>query len=319
MSILTQNVRYLPHDLNTRFHAVKLYRSGVGISFVIRRYKISKASLMRWNKRFDGTRESLADRSHTPHTPHPTAHTPQELKSIGDLLRRNPHISLCELYGKLRRGYGYQRHPASLFRILRKLGIRPSPPPKKKKYRAKPYDTPKALGVKWQMDVKYVPTHCYTGTLPQKFYQYTVIDEASRERFLLPYLEFSSYSSVDFLQQAIRYFGYAPQIVQTDNGSEFTHIQPTPLIHPFDKACTRLGITHQRIRPRTPRHNGKVERSHRNDNERFYAFLQFYSFQDLHKQMRCYLRRSNHIPMQVLGWKSPVEIRQELWMSSFPV
>ncbi len=73
MSILTQNVRYLPHDLNTRFHAVKLYRSGVGISFVIRRYKISKASLMRWNKRFDGTRESLADRSHTPHTPHPSA------------------------------------------------------------------------------------------------------------------------------------------------------------------------------------------------------------------------------------------------------
>ncbi len=319
MSILTQNYRYLPHDLTTRYHAVKLYRSGVGIRFVLRRYKISKASLMRWNKRFDGTKQSLADRSHRPHTPHPNAHTQEELKSIRDLLRRNPHISLCELYGKLRQNYGYQRHPASLFRIMRKLGIRHSPPPKKKKHRSKPYNTPTALGVKWQMDVKHIPVCCYAGTVPQKFYQYTVIEEASRERFLLPYLEYNSYSSVDFLQQAIRYFGYAPQIIQTDNGAEFTHIQPTSRAHPFDKACARLGIKHQTIRPRTPRHNGKVERSHRNDNERFYAFLRFYDFKDLEKQMRSYLRRSNQIPMQVLGWKSPIEIRQELWESSFPV
>ena len=319
MSILPQNFRYLPHDLSTRYHAVKLYRTGANIQFVIRRYKISKASLMRWNKRFDGTRESLASGSHRPHTPHPHAHTEAELKSIRDLLRRNPSISLCELYGKLRRKYSYQRHPASLFRVMRKLGIRPSPPPKSSKYRPKPYDTPTKLGVKWQMDVKYIPTRCYSGTIPQKFYQYTVVEEASRERFLFPYLEYSSYSSVDFLRRAIQYFGYSPEIVQTDNGTEFTHLKDTPLVHPFDKECLCLGISHHRIRPRTPRHNGKVERSHRNDNERFYAFLQFYDFQDLHRQMAAYLRRSNQIPMQVLGWKSPVEKRQELWPSSFPV
>ena len=33
--------------------------------------------------------------------------------------------------------------------------------------------------------------------------------------------------------------------------------------------------------PRTPCHNGKVERSHRNDNERFYKYLSFYSYDDL--------------------------------------
>lgn len=319
MSILSQKYRYLPHDLTTRFHAVKLYRGGASVSFVIRRYKISKASLMRWNKRFDGTRESLADRSHKPHTTHPNAHTQAELKSTQDLLRRNPHISMSELYGKLRRNYGYQRHPASLFRIMRNLGIRPAKPPKVKKKNAKPYNTPKKLGVKWQMDGKHIPKCCYTGTTPQKFYQYTVIDEASRERFIAPYLEYSSFSSTDFLERAIRHFGYAPEICQTDNGPEFTHLKDTPLVHPFDIACDRLGIKHQRIRPRTPRHNGKVERSHRNDNERFYAFLQFFDFQDLDKQMRSYLRRSNQIPMQVLGWKCPIEMRQELWKSSFPV
>ena len=66
------------------------------------------------------------------------------------------------------------------------------------------------------------------------------------------------------------------------------------------------------IRPRTPWHNGKVERSHRNDQERFYNFLKFYNYEDLQRQLKAYLRRSNNIPMQVLGWKSPKQKRQEL-------
>ena len=93
------------------------------------------------------------------------------------------------------------------------------------KYNPKPYDTPKQLGVKWQMDVKYVPKSCYSGNDSQKFYQYTIIDEASRERFIYPYKEQSSYSTVASIKRAIVYFGYQPQTIQTDNGSEFTHIQ----------------------------------------------------------------------------------------------
>ena len=37
-----------------------------------------------------------------------------------------------------------------------------------------------------------------------------------------------------------------------------------------------------------------------------------YSFADLQEQMRCYLRRSNGIPMAVLGWKSPNQKHKEL-------
>lgn len=312
MNTITHSQRYLPHQLNTKFFAVKLYRTGVGVDFVCRRYHISKSSLMRWNKKFDGTRESLMDKSHRPHSPHPNSHTEQELKWIKDLHRRNPHISVCELYGKLRLQKGYSRHPGSLYRIFVKLGFSSKAPSTKKKRRNKPYDTPTKLGVKWQMDVKYVPTACYTGTVPQKFYQYTMIDEASRERFIYPYMEQSSYSTVDFLKRCIRYFGYVPKTIQTDNGTEFTHVQKTNRIHPLDIICNELGITHKLIRPRTPWHNGKVERSHRNDQERFYNFLGFFSYDDLKIQMKRYLYRSNHIPMQVLGWKSPLEKRLEL-------
>lgn len=125
-------------------------------------------------------------------------------------------------------------------------------------------------------------------------------------------MEQSSYSTVDFLKRAIDYFGYQPQILQTDNGGEFTHLKKTDRIHPLDVICGKIGIKHKQIRPRTPRHNGKVERSHRNDQERFYNHMSFFSYDDLMIQMRRYLNRSNKIPMQVLGWKSPLEKRLEL-------
>lgn len=312
MSIITHSQRYLPHTLDTRFYAVKLYRGGSSVQFVCRRYHISKASLMRWNKRFDGSRESLTDRSHRPHSPHPNAHTPLEIKWIKDLHRRNPHISVCEMYGKLRSNKGYSRHPGSLYRIYHALGFSSKAPSTKKKRKLHPYDTPTSLGVKWQLDVKYVPRACYVGNMPDKFYQYTMIDEASRERFIYPYREQSSYSTIDFVKRAIAYFGYKPLTIQTDNGFEFTYSRDYTRTHPFDLFCAEAQITHKLIRPRTPWHNGKVERSHRNDQERFYNFLRFYSFKDLKEQMRRYLRRSNNIPMAVLDWMSPIQKRSQL-------
>ena len=75
MNSIPYTQRYLPHEIDTRYYAVKLYRTGVGIKFVCRRYHISKASLMRWTKAFDGTKDSLRDKSHRPHSPHPATHT----------------------------------------------------------------------------------------------------------------------------------------------------------------------------------------------------------------------------------------------------
>ena len=96
------NKRYLPHTVSTKEGAVKLYRQTKDIDFVLRRYHISKASLMRWNKLYDGTKESLIPKSHKPHSQHPNAHTEEELSWIRNYHRRNPNISICELYGKLR-------------------------------------------------------------------------------------------------------------------------------------------------------------------------------------------------------------------------
>lgn len=305
------SISHYPHSLNTKYYAVLLYRNGNPISFVCRRYKCSKASLMRWNKKFDGTKDSLIDKSHRPLSPHPNAHTKEELYWIKNYIRRNPNISLCELYGKLRVEKGYSRHACSLFRIVRKLKYNVNTE-HHSKYIPKKYDTPTEIGIKWQMDVKIVPKQCYVGEIPDKFYQYTVIDEASRGRFIYPYKEQSSYSTIDFVKRAITYFGYKPEIIQTDNGQEFTYTMKTNNIHPLDVLLKSLDINHKLIKPRTPRHNGKVERSHRNDQQRFYSYLKFYSYSDLLKQMKAYLKRSNNIPMQSLNWLSPIQMRQNI-------
>ena len=316
--IKKQNKRYLPHETATRVNAVKLYRQTKDIGFVVRRYHISKASLMRWNKLYDGTKDSLTPKSHKPHSPHPNAHTEEELNWIRSYHRRNPNISICELYGKLREQKAYSRHPGSLYRVFVRLGYRQKVESTKKKSKHNGhYETPVELGKKWQMDVKHVPAACYSGKDGEKFYQYTMLEEASRERFLYAYKEQSGYSTVDFVTRAITYFGYAPDMIQTDNGSEFTNTSKTDRVHAFDILCRELNICHKTIRPRTPWHNGKVERSHRNDQERFYNHLSFYSYEDLQFQMRRYLYRSNRIPMAVLGWKSPIQKRQALERTCF--
>ena len=105
------------------------------------------------------------------------------------------------------------------------------------------------------------------------------------------------------------------ECVQTDNGMEFTKRFSTSgkeTLTLFQRALKEHGIRHKLIRPFTPRHNGKVERSHRKDNERFYATHTFYSFQDFSQQLQVYNRRDyNQFPMRPLGWKSPLTVLKE--------
>lgn len=101
-SILQINKRYLPHELKTRIYAVETYRNGNSIDYVCRKYHISRISLWRWDKKYEGTPESLMDKSHRQISRHPNAHTDEEIKWIKDLIRRNPHITLCELWIKLK-------------------------------------------------------------------------------------------------------------------------------------------------------------------------------------------------------------------------
>ena len=81
----------------------------------------------------------------------------------------------------------------------------------------------------------------------------------------------------------------------------------------FEQTLAQMGIRHKKIKPFTPRHNGKVERSHRKDNEEFYASHKFYSFDDFKKQLAVRQRQYNNFPMRPLNWLSPKHV-----LCSFP-
>ena len=102
--------------------------------------------------------------------------------------------------------------------------------------------------------------------------------------------------------------GIAIKCVQTDNGFEFTNrFSNTKRNSPtlFEETLATEGIVHKLIRPYTPRHNGKVERSHREDQKRFYDTHTFADFADFGGQLAAHQKRSNNLPMRPLGWLSP--------------
>ena len=118
--------------------------------------------------------------------------------------------------------------------------------------------------------MKVVPRRCIADS-QLKLYQYTAIDEYSRYRVLGAYAEQNTFSSADFLNKVVLHFarkGIAVECVQTDNGFEFTHRisgSQRNLETLFEATARQLGIRHKLICLYTPRHNGKVERSHRED------------------------------------------------------
>lgn len=285
------------------------YAEKYGVSRASRKYNKSRSYIYFWRARWDGSAESLVCQSRRPHS-HPNQHTEAELKLIRDMRRRNPELGLVELWYRLKKR-GYTRRPESLFRVMRKLGMFPQEK-KKKPYIPKPYQQMTYPGQRIQVDVKVVPRHCIADP-SLRLFQYTAIDEFSRLRFLAAYPEQSTYSSADFLKRLVKWYarnGIRVECVQTDNGFEFTNRfsnskKDLPTL--FEKTAAELGITHKLIRPYTPRHNGKVERSHREDQKRFYSCHSFFSLADFDKQLSVHNRCSNNLPMRPLNWNSPAE------------
>ena len=263
----------------------------------------------------DGTIESLRDRSQPSPFTIPISILPEEIKLIQDMRRRNPHSGLVDLLGQTYDSAVIHSSIPGLYRFLKKQGILAQKLPNPK-YIPKPYEQMKYPGQRIQVDVKFVPACCLVNNAKgKKFYQYTAIDEYSRWRYVEAFEEHSTYSSAQFLKHLIQRFPMPIECVQTDNGVEFTKRFSTSgkeTLTLFQRTLKELGIQHKLIRPFTPRHNGKVERSHRKDNERFYTSHTFYSFEDFSKQLQTYNRRDyNQFPMRPLGWKSPQTVLRE--------
>ena len=288
-----------------------------GVTKAAIKYKECRRTIYRWIERYDGTLKSLEDKSRKPHH-HPNEHTKEEIKLIKDYKRNNKETGLVVLWVKLRAA-GYTRTIQSLYHVLQKLGIYEKAPSKKKEQEPKEWITGRYPGEKVQVDVKYVPRKCLSPQLQEmgeKYYQYTAIDEYTRIRYTCFTNEHSTYSSSEFAKRLKKYFKEQYDIeiktIQTDNGFEFTNklswnvgLKNKKTL--FEKTLEELGIEYKTIKPYTPKENGRVERSHRKDQERFYYNRIFWSLEDLRQRGKEWRKEYNNFPMRPLGWLSPKE------------
>lgn len=272
-----------------------------GVTAASIRYRVSRKQIYEWKKRYDGNWRSLIERSHRPHS-HPRQQTAEEYAMIAKYYHRTKDKIM--LWDKLREK-GYTRCYNSLLRAIKRLKLEEIPE-KRKGYKPKPYQRAEYPGQKVQIDVKFVPAYCVANG--QKYYQYTAVDECTRLCFREMYDEHSTYSSLDFLKKLIEKFPFPIREIQTDNGTEWTNallVKKSTHKTLFEEYLEECGIKYHRIQVATPRHNGKVERQHRLDEQRFYSKMRMYSLEDGRKQLAKYNKISNNISKSCLKYSSP--------------
>lgn len=188
-------------------------------------------------------------------------------------------------------------HHQTIQKIIRSEGLTRKYRVRKLKY--KYVKVPLAKGELVEIDVKYVPDLVKN----RQYYQFTAIDCSSRWRYLKIYDNYSNSDSIDFLEELIRMTPFRIRAIKTDNGSNFTNRYTgylkssdpmNPRLHAFDLLCQKHNIIHYLIDPGKPAQNGKVERSHRTDQEMFYDRNRFKTLKELKERIETWNEEYNN-------------------------
>lgn len=301
MSIITEEMRI-------RQKAVEYALKHQNNAKAARRYHTSRQQVQRWVKKYDGTIQSLANKSRRPKS-HPNQHQQWEIDLIRSRLKRYKSEGLAQVYVECCKK-GYSRCYVSMCKQIRKMNVTNTPA---KRYYPKSSWKPTRVnfpGEKVQIDIKYVPQYCIGwNSYGVRYYQITAIDEYSRKRVCKIVDEKSVTHTAAFVTTLEETMGFRIQMIQTDNGSEFTNnIEQSDYLSAFEKVLMRKSIAYKKIRPYSPWQNGKVERSHREDTERFYNKHIFKSYDDMIRKHKRYMNRYNNIAKKVLGFKTPNQV-----------
>lgn len=292
-----------------RLRWVQMVDNGTKLKDVIKIFPHSGRTLKRWLKQYRTKgEEGLIPQSTRPKTNPKESRI--ELKEKVIDLRKKTRLCALKLKWKLAKE-GVIIHERTIGKILKEEGLVRKYRVKKIKY--KYIKAERKPGELIEIDVKYVP-----GKIEGKrYFQYTAIDTASRWRYLKIYEEQTSYHSVLFLEDVIKQFKYKIQAIKTDNGCMFTNYYLgtnkrsdvlVKTLHGLDIFCTEHNIIHYLIDPGKPAQNGTVERSHREDQEKFYDKYKFKSMADLQKKLKIWNEYYNNLEHCGLNGKTPNEV-----------
>jgi len=224
-------------------------------------------------------------------------------------LRRETNLCAKKLHWRLKKENTFVL-TSVIGKILKTEGLVRKYRIRKLKY--KYIKVPLSKGELVEVDVKFVPE-----TIKNKrYYQFTAIDCASRWRYLKIYDNYSNSDSIDFLQELISNAPFRVRAIKTDNGTNFTNRYTgyqkssdslNPRLHDFDLLCQRFNIIHYLIDPGKPAQNGKVERSHREDQEKFYERNKFKNLKELETKIKIWNNEYNNLEHCGLNGLTPNE------------
>jgi transposase InsO family protein len=277
----------------------------------------SKRTLKYWLADFrKGGINGLENKSTRPKTN--PKETPIRIKERIIEIRKETKLSAVKLHWKLEKE-GASIHERTVGKILKKENLTRKYRTKKIKYQY--ISIPLRQGELVEIDVKYVPDLVES----RQYYQFTAIDCASRWRYLRIYDDFSNFNSIRFLQELVRITPFRIKAIKTDNGRNFTNRYTgylksrdplNPKLHQFDVLCQKHNIIHYLIDPGKPNQNGKVERSHRTDQEMFYERNKFKNLKDLNRKIRIWNNAYNNLEHCGLNGLTPNQAPRLLWVQN---
>jgi transposase InsO family protein len=257
----TAEDRQVKHRLAVLRHAEEVTGN---VAMTCRYYGITGQTFYIWKRRYDELGDDgLKDRSHRPKTSPRATHVDVVGKIL--YLRQNYHFGPGKIAMYLKRYHDVDISQSGVWRILKRLELNRLPASQRYKRldrRWQRYEK-QLPGHQVQIDVKFIAP--IAGAKARKYYQFTAIDDCTRLRVLRIYPALNQKTAIQFVDYVLERLPFQVQVIQTDNGSEFGSAFH---YHVLDK-----GVGHRYIKPRTPRLNGKVERSHRIDAEEFYRLL----------------------------------------------
>jgi transposase InsO family protein len=234
---------------------------------------------------------------------HQPNRTPDEVVEKILYLRQKYHLGPHRIMWYMARYHDIKISDATIYRVLKRNGLNCLPrQARKRTVHTKRYNK-QVPGHHIQMDVKFL---IFKGKNGQKIkrYRYTAIDDATRVRALKVYKRHTQANAIGFVNHIIQKFPFRIQQIRTDNGHEFQA--------KFHWHVEDLGIRHAYIKPRSPQLNGKVERSHRSDQEEFYQLLSYKDDVDLEEKLDEWERFYNlSRPHGAHKGKTPYEILKE--------
>lgn len=271
-----------------------------------------KRTLERWVSSYKKRGESGLEPKSTEPKSQPNE-TPVWIKERVIEIRKKTKKCALKIYWQMKKE-GIALSSRTVGKILKKEGLTRKYRIKKIKY--KYVRAERQPGELIEIDVKYVP-----GTIKKRdYYQYTAVDTASRWRYLKIFEEQSNFRSIEFLKNVMEKFEYKIQAIKTDNHSTFTNYYlgsnkrsdlTVKTIHPLDRFCDKNNIVHYLIDKGKPNQNGTVERSHREDQEKFYKENQFKTAKGLNEKIKTWNDYYNNLEHCGLGGKSPNEFLED--------